>query len=154
MVSAKPVVPELIWNFLLANAANSVKEMAGSAMRKSLPLADIMPVVLTTRPSSVASAKAWFNAVSALQKVARRRFTDENDLRDSIDKVLAAGNAIRGYASRSRHYKRTTSDAHIHDGMPILLQEQYKIQSIWGKLGSWRPTESQYYLQSWGKSWT
>ncbi|DBA68875.1 TPA: hypothetical protein ACH3X2_013354 [Trebouxia sp. C0005] len=91
MVSAKPVVPELIWNFLLANAANNVKEMAESAMRKSLPLADIMPVVLTTRPSSVASAKAWFNAVSALQKVARRRFTDENDLRDSIDKVLAAG---------------------------------------------------------------
>ncbi|KAL0030509.1 hypothetical protein WJX79_000157 [Trebouxia sp. C0005] len=63
MVSAKPVVPELIWNFLLANAANNVKEMAESAMRK----------------------------ISALQKVARRRFTDENDLRDSIDKVLAAG---------------------------------------------------------------
>lgn len=91
MVSAKPVVPQLIWNFLLANAASNVKEKAENAMRQRLPLADIMPAVLTTRPSNVASASAWITAVTALQKVASDRRTDEDDLKESIDKVLAAG---------------------------------------------------------------
>ena len=95
MVSAKPVVPQLIWNFLLANAASNVKEKAENAMRQRLPLADIMPAVLTTRPRNIASANTWFSAVKALQQDASRRSTDEEDLRKSIENVLAAGNIIR-----------------------------------------------------------
>lgn len=95
MVSAKPVVPQLIWNFLLANAASNVKEQAENAMRQWLPLADIMPAVLSTRPNNIASANAWIDAATALQKVASDRRTDQDDLKESIDRVLAAGTVNR-----------------------------------------------------------
>ena len=86
------MVPELFWNFLLANAASSsnLKQKAENAIRQRLPLADIMPAVMSTRPSSSASAITWLAAVTALQNVASKN-TDANDLQESIDKVLAAG---------------------------------------------------------------
>ncbi len=97
MESDKPVVPHLIWNFLLANAATNVIAKAEKVMRQRLPLADIMPAVMSTRPSSIASAHAWFSAVTALQKVASRKSTNEDNLKESIDKVLAAGDIIGNF---------------------------------------------------------
>ena len=130
MVSAKPLVPELIWNFLLANAASNVKAKAENAIRQSLPLADIMPAVLTTRPSSIASASTWFSAVTALQRVASRMSTNEEELRESIDRVLAAGSVVRLIIEDS-----TKACPHLLRMLLCVLQEQYKIQSTWGKLG-------------------
>ncbi|DBA96515.1 TPA: hypothetical protein ACH3X1_015393 [Trebouxia sp. C0004] len=91
MESDKPVVPHLIWNFLLANAATNVIAKAEKFKRQRLLLANIMPAIMSTRPSSIASANAWSSAVTALQKVASRKSTDEDSMKESVDKVLAAG---------------------------------------------------------------
>ena len=95
LVSEAPILTDLFWNFLLASEATDagfdLKKRAKSVMRQKLPLADIMPAVMSTCPASVASANAWLKAVMSVQKVARSRLADEADLQESIEELLAAG---------------------------------------------------------------
>ncbi len=95
MQSETPILKCLFWNFLLASVATDagydLKKRAKSVMRQRLPLADSMPAVMGTCPARVASANAWLKAVMSVRAVAGDQQSDEEELQESIEALLAAG---------------------------------------------------------------
>ena len=89
-LSAIPGKSALFWNFLLANAgAASLADIKTKIHRRILPkktLADVLPAVMSTIPTTPDSAMQWLEAVTDVQAA-----RSQDDLCTAVDDLLAAG---------------------------------------------------------------
>lgn len=94
-VSQNPEKSGLFWNFLLANAhaapQASMKQKVTRKVFHKMTLADVLPAVMSTCPTSTDSSVQWLNAVTDVETCCKLQYTPPADFQSSIDELLAAG---------------------------------------------------------------